>query len=534
VIRVPILRACSLTRKLLSCRLVTLSATTISLCGIAFGNTVVVPNANTSVTANDKSGPIPTTPISIRAQTIVHPSQFPQGPISISRLSVRAAPGTGPLQVPITGNVYLSTSRTWPDASGNPMLSAAFADNVGPDNTLVFSGTTMIVSPGCAGSGPCPFSNDIAFTQPFIYDPADGPLLIDFQFTSYLEQATGQFDVMDCSASNCVENGVDAVPVGSSTGSIKFSGTVMQLTYTPYVYPVEARVTFQRWEQDPSGTIENGIFGPDRVVGSTTLSLNGITEDTFPSSTSRTFSYLTNSSPGFSNAPPFVSLTREVQMPSPFPASYYGTGEVNEGRTGDIRLLTTTQFLPSFIQPNVSTLNELSVVTALFRNQIIPVQGQNCPLAICTLWLDLAVGGTTGPGGLFGGYSEAEWGLWDAKLSHPISVFSQIPLQADASQIGTYNNTFRVGVLFAKDQTFNVSYGVLLGSAIRWTYDPFNSGGSNVAWADFAHTLKVTGVSMTDSNGKPVSKFRLRSAAGAVYTEKGVRAGEPPETEDEE
>ena len=50
-------------------------------------------------------------------------------------------------------------------------MSTTFANNVGPDNTLVMSPSNFtIIAAGCAGPGPCPFSNQIVFTTPFPYN----------------------------------------------------------------------------------------------------------------------------------------------------------------------------------------------------------------------------------------------------------------------------------------------------------------------------------------------------------------------------
>ena len=56
-------------------------------------------------------------------------------------------------------------------------LSSTFADNVGPDNTQVFSGPfqTAVTFTG----DPTNFEVVINFTTPFYYDPTKGNLLLD-------------------------------------------------------------------------------------------------------------------------------------------------------------------------------------------------------------------------------------------------------------------------------------------------------------------------------------------------------------------
>ncbi len=110
------------------------------------------------------------------------------------------------------------------------MLSTTFANNVGPDNTLVFSGSDTMNGAGCAGPAPCPFANNIMSTTPFLYNPANGPLLIDVQATSI--SGTGGFDKIDCSAPGCSVAAVNG-PLGTPTAtSFKYGGNITQFTYT--------------------------------------------------------------------------------------------------------------------------------------------------------------------------------------------------------------------------------------------------------------------------------------------------------------
>ncbi len=199
-----------------------------------FGQSVVVPNGNATVTGNDTSGPLPGSSVSARSQTVFDPDQFPSGPIDITGFTWRAAPGTGAVNVSLSGNIYLSTSPNWANSTGHPLISTTFANNVGSDNTLVMSPSNFtLTGAGCAAPGPCPFANNIVFTTPFRYNRANGPLLIDIQATSFSGSGTGEFDVIQCANSSCVINGVFAVPVDAATGELGPGGNVTQLTYTP-------------------------------------------------------------------------------------------------------------------------------------------------------------------------------------------------------------------------------------------------------------------------------------------------------------
>jgi hypothetical protein len=113
-------------------KLVLLFATS---CLAAFGSTIVVPNGNTSTVGNDTDSPDSG---DLRVQQLIGSGQFASvgGSLLIDQLSFRLAPGTGSGAESMTNlNLSLSTSQKSPST-----ISTTFADNVGSDNTLVFSG----------------------------------------------------------------------------------------------------------------------------------------------------------------------------------------------------------------------------------------------------------------------------------------------------------------------------------------------------------------------------------------------------------
>lgn len=75
--------------------------------------------------------------------------------------------------------VRLSTTSAAPGT-----LSFTFADNTGNDETIVYSRPITLETDGTGGpaGGPRPFEYLIEFQTPFIYDPNQGNLLIDFTF----------------------------------------------------------------------------------------------------------------------------------------------------------------------------------------------------------------------------------------------------------------------------------------------------------------------------------------------------------------
>jgi hypothetical protein len=192
----------------------------------AFGQ-IVVPNANANATGNGVSGPLPSSTVSAELQTVFNPSQFPAEPVYITGFAWRAAPGLGPLNVTITARVYASTS---PNTAAS--LSTTFANNVGPDNTQVLSISELTFSGApCVAAGPCPFFVPITFSTPFLYNPANGALLIDVQFGAF--SGTGQTDVEYCTLPNCLMSTIFSIPAGSPTGDISYGGSITEITYTP-------------------------------------------------------------------------------------------------------------------------------------------------------------------------------------------------------------------------------------------------------------------------------------------------------------
>jgi len=143
-----------------------------------FGGPLIVPN-EWSTAQGDAGNLFPLfSSKPIRYQQVFDASQFsrltPGGGL-INRIAFR---GHGP-GVPFTGTVAqlqanLSTTSKAPDG-----LSSTFADNVGPDETQVFSGP---LSTAATFTGdPTNFEIVVNFATPFFYDPSKGNLLLDIR-----------------------------------------------------------------------------------------------------------------------------------------------------------------------------------------------------------------------------------------------------------------------------------------------------------------------------------------------------------------
>jgi phosphoesterase family protein len=142
---------------------------------------VIVPN-NLGTTQGDTGNLFPLSSSKpVRYQQVFAKSQFSRfaaGGEMINSIAFRAhAPG-----IPFAASVpqlqvRLSTTQKNPDG-----LSSTFADNVGADDTQVFSGSLAVsVNNSVSASAVNTFDIVIKFTTPFPYNPANGNLLIDIR-----------------------------------------------------------------------------------------------------------------------------------------------------------------------------------------------------------------------------------------------------------------------------------------------------------------------------------------------------------------
>jgi len=209
-------------------------------CAAAFGDTLVVPNNQATTSGNF---PIPLSTKLNRIQEVVGGGQFP-GALKIVALRVRAAPGAGPVSINFTARVTLSTTQAFPNTNNGHMLpSTTYANNVGPDATVVFNGTVSGSSPGCPSPGPCPMDLVIPFTTSFSFDPSKGRLLIDL---------------------------VPSEATGTDSGSLD------GILFTDSTSSTVAVVTGNA--SNPAGTLTIGgfVFGLDSAAQPPTIDSNGV------------------------------------------------------------------------------------------------------------------------------------------------------------------------------------------------------------------------------------------------------------------
>jgi len=221
--------------------------------------TLVIPNTNQSAPGNGQNNLIAFAG-SVEYQEILGNGQFPGNPIVITGLSFRAAPGTGPTKVTIGSlSVFLSTSPNYPNTSGSgkTLMSSTFASNIGPDKTLVYTGTNVTLSDSGCTSVPCPFDLTITFTTPFTFN-STGPLLIDMLETNVTANGGNAFDAESSSAPG---GSVAQVlgPLGAATGTFSYQGNIVQLTYTAVAgFPTISGVV-NAGSELPTGLPNSGI-----------------------------------------------------------------------------------------------------------------------------------------------------------------------------------------------------------------------------------------------------------------------------------
>ena len=141
---------------------------------------IVVPNSLSSAEGNEASEFLTGDPrsASVRYQQVFAASQF-SGVGTIREIAFRPDAVGGKVFSATLSNVRigLSTTSSTPDG-----LSATFAENVGIDETVVFSGNLTLTSSDVPGPGGTrAFDILIGLSTPFTYNPSLGNLLLDFQ-----------------------------------------------------------------------------------------------------------------------------------------------------------------------------------------------------------------------------------------------------------------------------------------------------------------------------------------------------------------
>lgn len=150
----------------------------ISTAAAAHGAELVVPGSLENVEGNQSNAFPFNRGISYRYQQVYSASEFnPSDPVLITEIRFRPDFNAGSSFSAILPDVQvnMSTTTTAPDA-----LSSTYAENIGPDDTVVSSGP-LPLSSDTTGAGPFDFDIVIPLSTPFLYDPQQGNLLLDIR-----------------------------------------------------------------------------------------------------------------------------------------------------------------------------------------------------------------------------------------------------------------------------------------------------------------------------------------------------------------
>jgi hypothetical protein len=193
---------------------------------------LVAPNFLTNTVGNSPdSSDTSSGPESFHGQEIIGSGQFAgvPGNLLITQIAWRGVPGSGPVNLVFSSlTMSLSTTPYFPNTSG-PLLTNTFATNLGPDNTLVYSGPLTLSSPGCAGPSACPFDLAITLSTPFLYNRNQGRLLWDIEATV---QSSGDLDGQSFNFPPGGPIATLVAPSGELTGQVDASGDIVQFGYT--------------------------------------------------------------------------------------------------------------------------------------------------------------------------------------------------------------------------------------------------------------------------------------------------------------
>jgi len=195
---------------------------------------VVIPNSLASLEGNSNNGfPFNILVFSLfsqRYQQVFAGSEFVSvpGPVLITQIAFRPDVQAGLAFSSTISNIQINLSTTNKAPDG---LSNFFSNNVGSDDTVVYSGALSLSSAFTGPvQGPKDFDIIINLQTPFTYNPALGNLLFDVR--NFSGGSTAQFDAHIASADpiSRTYTNVFSGDVNSSTGIIDSSGLVAKFT----------------------------------------------------------------------------------------------------------------------------------------------------------------------------------------------------------------------------------------------------------------------------------------------------------------
>ena len=193
---------------------------------------IVVPGAQANAEGNDFSRFGFATSANARYQQVFGASEFGNSPVLLTSIAIRPnVTNPAGLFFSVPGSAFTSTIEAQFDlstTSASPNgLSATFADNLGASVSTVIPRGMITYSSANTGptDGPKDFDTVFTFATPYLYDPSQGNLLLDFR--KFSSENTAQGTAFDA------QTGVDSIAsvysgtsVTSPTGATSTSGFV--------------------------------------------------------------------------------------------------------------------------------------------------------------------------------------------------------------------------------------------------------------------------------------------------------------------
>jgi predicted aconitase with swiveling domain len=201
----------------------------VLLCGCTLGlgqtNTNVLVIPRTAENNETPYGAGTLRDVGIRNQQVYGSIEFPQQRMLIQQLRFRPDAAFGSAFSTTIANIRVNLSTTQRNPSS---LSSTFSENVGPDDVIVFEGPSS-VSSQFAGppSGPKAFDIVVPLSQPFLYDPGSGNLVIDIRNFSGSTASPVSGQTGPDSASRVIGSTAEA------TGTVDVGADAIQIVFSP-------------------------------------------------------------------------------------------------------------------------------------------------------------------------------------------------------------------------------------------------------------------------------------------------------------
>jgi hypothetical protein len=196
----------------------------------AYADFIISPRLPIAVSGNGPFFVFQSDARSVRFQEVHAASDFSSvvGPVFISEFSLWRAAGSLPIDLTLSSvAMHFSTTITGPH-----QLSRTFADNVGSDETAVFSGPLRLFDSGGE------FGISIPLQTPFYYDPERGNLLMDiWNYNTAPHPSGGTYGIEWQGTFSESVGGLSSLDAAATIGNTYGGGMIIRFTVTPVPEP---------------------------------------------------------------------------------------------------------------------------------------------------------------------------------------------------------------------------------------------------------------------------------------------------------